>query len=141
MKKLLLLLVTLLLVFSCDVAGQVNDAAEKVEDAVDEANKTSYVDTWAFGEGFEKVTLILTTSTYESSSAMLTTKGTLNNDDENTVTITSTHMMSGGTWFSHATLGSDPITATWDWVLSNDGNTLTLTDPNGVNSQQVFTRQ
>lgn len=126
MKRLLLLLIPLLLL-SCKVD--------------DDEDPRPYDGTWLKDSAFFTTTLELDSGSWEITS-LIDLKGKVNDVDSNTITLTNTHIGSGGEWYTYSSQGmTTPPDSTKDWELSSDGNTLILTDPLGIDDIEIYSKQ
>lgn len=121
MKKLLLIPI-LLLIFACPV----EEEAARPYDGI-----------WITDSILGQFTLTLDKGSWVQDTLSIDAKGTVADVDSDTITFTTTHIGADGMWAET----SDAESTTWDWALSADGNTLTMSDPNGNVSDNVYTKQ
>lgn len=122
MKKSVLLLPILLLFFACPV---------------EEEDPRPYDGIWITDSFLGQITLTLDKGDWTQDTSSIDAKGTVTDVDSDTITFKTTHIGADGMWAET----SDAEDTTWDWVLSADGNTLTMSDPNNIVSDNVYTKQ
>lgn len=125
MKKVILFLILPLLFFSCEL---------------EEEDPRVYDGVWVLDSVITQ-TLTLSRGDFTVVS-IIDYKGVVTDVDADTFTFRYTHIGSGGQWFTFAEAGqTQPDDVTKNWSLSPGGNILTLTDPNGVEADEVYTKQ
>lgn len=121
MKKIILLLPVLIILFACPVE--------------EDKDSRPYDGIWSM---FGLATLVFNSGSYDLTITFAQERGTVTDVDSDTIDMKKTH--AGFTGQTLVTLSeAEQTTQRWDWNIS--GTTLTLTDPNGVEDQQIYTKQ
>lgn len=118
MKKLLLLLLPLLLFMACPLE--------------EEEDPAPYNGTWVGTIDYVERTLTLDNDRFTDLNDLINVRGSIEEVDSDTVTLTVEEMEFNGTWLDASNQGFE--TKTYDWVLNEAGDKLTITD---VSDQSV----
>lgn len=125
MKKVILFLILSFFILNCEL---------------ETSGSRAYDGVWLLDAAVPK-TLTLDNGSFTLSSTKYE-RGIVSDIDSNTFTLRYTHIQSGGEWFTYTEAGEiQPEDVTKDWILSPGGNILTLTDPNNVDPDEVYTKQ